>query len=51
MPRVKDNKTAVKDILNKWVEGYKIEPDAYKEKLLLFIYNAWCNVLPTKEEY
>lgn len=39
------------EILNKWKEGYKKEPEKYKERLAFCVYTAWINVLPTDEEY
>jgi hypothetical protein len=51
MPKVPDKKLSPDDILNKWIEGYKIDPAKYREKLVVYIYSAWINTLSVNEEY
>ena len=51
MLKTSDKKLTPDDILNKWIEGYKTEPEKYKENLVFYIYSAWTNALPVNEEY
>ena len=38
------------EILNEWKEGYKTEPNKYKEKLAGVVYNSWYYMVPESEE-
>lgn len=38
------------EILEEWKEGYKTEPDKYKEKLASLVYSSWYYMVPKSEE-
>ena len=44
MPKI-SKKEFIDKFLKKWIEGYKTKPDEYKERLVIYVYNAWFQML------